>query len=126
MSDRIVVQCNTAGRGLVDVVQDIKRRLEPIERSLPTGYFIEYGGQFESQQSASRVIAVLFAVSLVGIFLVTYTHNEHSLPPLDSKLRDLSPDFPWLKVDCQLLFPPPTSRDVRPVPYSIVYSGPSS
>ncbi|MFH1924526.1 MAG: efflux RND transporter permease subunit, partial [Planctomycetota bacterium] len=70
---RIVIQCNTAGRGLVDVVRDIKRRIAPIERSLPSGdYFIEYGGQFESQQSASRVIAILFAVSLVGMFLVLY------------------------------------------------------
>ena len=70
---RIVIQCNTAGRGLVDVVNEIKARLAPIKKSLPTGYFIEYGGQFESQQSASRVIAVLFAVSLVGMFLVLYT-----------------------------------------------------
>ena len=70
---RIVIQCNTAGRGLVDVVRDIQARLEPIERSLPTGYFVEYGGQFESQQSASRMIAVLFALSLVGVFLVLYT-----------------------------------------------------
>jgi HME family heavy-metal exporter len=70
---RIVIQCNTAGRGLVDVVRDIKDRLAPVEESLPAGYFIEYGGQFESQQSASRVIAVLFFVALVGMFLVLYT-----------------------------------------------------
>jgi CzcA family heavy metal efflux pump len=70
---RIVLQCNTAGRGLVDVVQDIKTRLKPIERSLPTGYFIEYGGQFQSQQSASRMIAVLFCLSLAGMFLVLFT-----------------------------------------------------
>ncbi len=70
---RIVLQCNTAGRGLVDVVRDIEARLAPIKQSLPTGYFVEYGGQFESQQSASRVIAVLFAVSLVGMFLVLQT-----------------------------------------------------
>ena len=70
---RIVIQCNTSGRGLVDVVEDIKARLKPIERTLQTGYFVEYGGQFESQQSASRVIAVFFAVTLVGVFLVLYT-----------------------------------------------------
>lgn len=69
---RIIVQCNVRGRGLVDVVQDIKRRLQPIETTLPTGYFVEYSGQFESQQSASRMIAVLFAVSLAGMFLVLY------------------------------------------------------
>jgi HME family heavy-metal exporter len=70
---RIVIQCNTAGRGLVDVVREIKDRLDPVEESLPAGYFVEYGGQFESQQSASRVIAVLFLVALVGMFLVLYT-----------------------------------------------------
>ena len=70
---RIVIQCNVSGRGLVDVVEDIKRKVAPIEAELPPGYILEYGGQFESQQSASRVIAVLFAVSLVGMLLVLYT-----------------------------------------------------
>jgi HME family heavy-metal exporter len=69
---RIVVQCNTTGRGLVDVVGDIRSRLAPIERSLPPGYFVEYGGQFESQQSAARMVALLFGVTLVGMFLVLY------------------------------------------------------
>lgn len=70
---RIVLQCNTAGRGLVDVVQDIQARLKPIQASLPTGYFMEYGGQFQSQQTASRMIVVLFLLSLAGMFLVLYT-----------------------------------------------------
>ena len=70
---RIVLQCNVGDRGLVDVVEDIKQRLSPIEESLPDGYFIEYGGQFESQQSASQMITILFAISLVGMFLVLYT-----------------------------------------------------
>jgi HME family heavy-metal exporter len=69
---RIVIQSNVRDRGLVDVVNDIKERVRPLEASLPTGYFLEYGGQFESQQSASRTIAVLFVASLVGIFLVLY------------------------------------------------------
>jgi HME family heavy-metal exporter len=70
---RIVLQCNTAGRGLVDVVRDIQTRLKPLQESLPTGYFIEYGGQFQSQQTASRMIAVLFLLSLAGMFLVLFT-----------------------------------------------------
>jgi HME family heavy-metal exporter len=70
---RITVQCNVADRGLVDVVEDIKRRLAPIEAVLPPGYFLQYGGQFESQASASRTIAILFGASLVGIFLVLFT-----------------------------------------------------
>jgi CzcA family heavy metal efflux pump len=70
---RIVIQCNTVGRGMVDVVRDIQDSIKPIERSLPTGYFVSYEGQFESQQSASRAIFVLFSLALVGVFLVLYT-----------------------------------------------------
>ncbi|MAT73093.1 MAG: CusA/CzcA family heavy metal efflux RND transporter [Planctomycetaceae bacterium] len=69
---RIVVQCNVTGRGLVDVVNDIQQRLEPIRAELPTGYFIDYGGQFESQQVAARMIGILLTVSLVAVFLVLY------------------------------------------------------
>ncbi len=68
---RIVLQCNTAGRGLVDVVEEIKARLAKVE--IPEGYFLEYGGQFKSQQTASQVITVLFLVSLVGMFLVLFS-----------------------------------------------------
>ncbi|MCL4204513.1 MAG: CusA/CzcA family heavy metal efflux RND transporter [Pirellulaceae bacterium] len=70
---RIIIQCNTSGRGLVDVVQDIQTRIKPVEQSLPTGYFVSLEGQFESQRSASRMIAALFTLSLVGVFLVLYT-----------------------------------------------------
>ncbi len=70
---RIVLQCNVAGRGLVDVVQDIRQKLLPIEQELPAGYHVEYGGQFESQQSASRTIAVLFVFTVIGMYLVLYT-----------------------------------------------------
>jgi hypothetical protein len=58
----------------------------------------------------------------VGIFLVTYAHNEHSMPPMDGKVRELNPDYQWLNVDLQLLVPPPTSGDARPIAYSRVYS----
>jgi hypothetical protein len=58
----------------------------------------------------------------VGIFLVTYSHNEHSRPPQDGKIRELNPDYQWLNVDLQLLVPPPTCGDVRPISYSRVYA----
>jgi HME family heavy-metal exporter len=41
--------------------------------SLPPGYYPTYEGQFQSQQSASRVIGALFVISLMGVFLVLYT-----------------------------------------------------
>ena len=70
---RIIIQCNTAGRDLNGVVLDIQKRLAPIQAALPTGYFLEYGGQFESQQQATRMIGVLSLVSLAGMFLALYT-----------------------------------------------------
>lgn len=70
---RIVLQCNVSERGVVDVVQDIQKKVQSVVESLPPGYFVQYSGQFESQQSASRVIGILFAVSLVGVFLVLNT-----------------------------------------------------
>jgi HME family heavy-metal exporter len=70
---RIVIQCNVAGRGLVDVVQDIKAKLAPIQAELPSGYYFEFSGQFESQQKASRLIGWLFLGSLVAVFGVLFT-----------------------------------------------------
>jgi hypothetical protein len=58
----------------------------------------------------------------VGIFLVSYKRNEHSMPPVDGKLRELNPDFRWLTVDLQLLVPPPNKGDARPIPFSKVYA----
>ena len=70
---RVVLQCNTSGRGLVDVVRDMQARIEPIERELEMGYFIEYGGQFESQQSASRMILGMSIISVAIMFLVLFS-----------------------------------------------------
>jgi Cu/Ag efflux pump CusA len=66
---RIVVRCNTQGRDLASVVADIQRRVRA-DVELPEGYFVEYGGQFESQQRATTLIAVLAGVSFVGMFVV--------------------------------------------------------
>jgi HME family heavy-metal exporter len=69
---RIIIQANVEGRGVVDVVEEIQRELQPVVATLSPGYFLEYGGQFESQQSASQTISVLFVISLIGIFLLLY------------------------------------------------------
>lgn len=70
---RVVLQCNVSDRGVVDVVEEIQQKIGPLVASLPEGYFVEYSGQFESQQSASRLIAVLFMISLVGVFLTLHS-----------------------------------------------------
>ncbi|HEX5103605.1 MAG TPA: efflux RND transporter permease subunit, partial [Pirellulaceae bacterium] len=73
---RIVVQCNVSGRPLSEVVADIKQRLEPVQKSLQDahpGYYIEYGGQFESAEAATRMIGLLGLISLAVMFLALYT-----------------------------------------------------
>lgn len=70
---RVVIQCNVKDRGVVDVVKDIQKAIEPVVASLPPGYYPTYEGQFQSQQSASQMIAILFAVAPLGVFLVLYT-----------------------------------------------------
>jgi len=70
---RIVVQCNTADRDLGSLVAEIQQRLAPLQASLPTGYFLHYSGQFESQQSATKTIGLLSLVSLACMVLALYT-----------------------------------------------------
>ncbi len=66
---RMVVRCNTQGRDLGSVVADIESRISN-NVPMPDGYYVEYGGQFESQRSATLLIGVMAAVSLVGVFVV--------------------------------------------------------
>lgn len=66
---RIVIRCNTQDRDLASAVAEIQQRVNS-QIVLPEGYFVEYGGQFESQQSATRTITVLAGVSVVGMFVV--------------------------------------------------------
>jgi CzcA family heavy metal efflux pump len=66
---RIVIRCNTQDRDLASAVAEIQQRVQS-QVVLPEGYFIEYGGQFESQQRATRLILILAGVSVVGMFVV--------------------------------------------------------
>jgi Cu/Ag efflux pump CusA len=70
---RIVVSCNTAERDLGSVIEEIQKKI--LERvKLPVGYFVTYGGQFESQQQATKTIAFLSLFSLAGMILVVWHH----------------------------------------------------
>ncbi|MFN0195368.1 MAG: efflux RND transporter permease subunit [Planctomycetaceae bacterium] len=66
---RIVIRCNTQDRDLASAVAEIQQRVQS-EIDLPEGYFVEYGGQFESQQRATTLILVLAGLSVVGMFIV--------------------------------------------------------
>ena len=68
---RIVVQANTQGRDLNSVIQEVQAKIARNVK-LPEAYFIDYGGQFESQQSASKRLTGLGLFSIVGVFLALY------------------------------------------------------
>lgn len=74
---KIVVSANTSGRDLRSVVNDIQDRIER-EIKLPEGYHIEYGGQFESEQAASRMLMITSLMSIVVIFLLLYMQFKNS------------------------------------------------
>ncbi len=74
---RILVSGNVKGSGIEQVVREIQTRIEK-DVELPEGYFIQYGGQFESQKSASRLILILGLISLAGIFFLLMSHFKSS------------------------------------------------
>lgn len=68
---KIVVSANVSGRDVVSVVNDIKERVDE-HITLPEGYRIEYGGQFQSAKDASKTLLIMTLVALVVIFLLLY------------------------------------------------------
>ena len=68
---KIVVQANVTGRDLRSVFDDVKSSIEQ-KVKLPVGYYVEYGGQFESEAEATRTIGLLSLVSLLFIILILY------------------------------------------------------
>lgn len=68
---KLVVSANVAGRDLTGVVSDIQKRIN--ERvSLPEGYHVEYGGQFESEKAASQTLLVMSIFSILVIYLLLF------------------------------------------------------
>lgn len=68
---KIVVSANVSGRDLRGVANDIRRAVNG-KVVLPEGYHVEYGGQFESEQAASRTLLLASSMSLLVIFLLLY------------------------------------------------------
>ena len=73
---RIVVSCNVSGRDLSSTVSDIRNRISA-DVALPEGYHVEYGGQFESEESASRILMLISCISIVLIYLLLYAQFKN-------------------------------------------------
>lgn len=68
---KIVISANVTDRDLRSVVNEMQDKINNSIK-LPEGYHIEYGGQFESEQAASRVLVLTSFMSIIVIFLILY------------------------------------------------------
>ncbi len=78
----ISVAANIAGRDLGSVVKDIKKQISGIERGLPTGYFLEFGGQYEDMQEAFIVMAGAFLLAILLVYMIMASQFESLKHPL--------------------------------------------
>ncbi|MEX2500344.1 MAG: efflux RND transporter permease subunit [Wenzhouxiangellaceae bacterium] len=69
---KLVVMANVVGRDLIGVVEDMRRQIN-LQIELPTGYHVEFGGQFESAEAAGQRLILLGALVIVGIFFLLVT-----------------------------------------------------
>ncbi len=83
---RIVVSCNVQGRDLGSTVKEMQAKIND-DLKLPQGYYVTFGGQYESQQNASRTVLFLSAFSLIGIFIVLFAHFRSSVIVLQIMLN---------------------------------------
>lgn len=69
---RVVVEANVRGRDLGGFVDDVRAAVDPLARELPSGYRLEYGGQFENQQRAMRQLAIVVPIALLLIMILLH------------------------------------------------------
>ncbi len=70
---RISISFNTVGRDLETIVNEAKSKIEATVK-LPDGYFVEFGGQYESQKEATRMVTLLGLLAVAGVFFVLFIH----------------------------------------------------
>ncbi|MFQ5956444.1 MAG: efflux RND transporter permease subunit, partial [Candidatus Brocadiales bacterium] len=69
---RMVVECNVRGRDIGSFVAEADKEIEA-RVTLPAGYYIDWGGQFENMQRARIRLAVVVPISLFLIFILLFT-----------------------------------------------------
>ncbi|MCP3965069.1 MAG: efflux RND transporter permease subunit [Lentisphaerae bacterium] len=78
---RWIIQGNISGRALSHVIKDIKKKLDSSVK-LPSGYFVEFGGQFENQQRAMKKLGIIVPLVILLIFFLlwaTFRSGRHAL-----------------------------------------------
>jgi HAE1 family hydrophobic/amphiphilic exporter-1 len=79
---QITVSANIAGRDLGSVVRDIQSRIVGIEKGLPSGYFIEFGGQYADMQDAFVIMAGAFLLATLLVYMIMASQFESFKHPL--------------------------------------------
>jgi len=77
----VTVSANIAGRDLGSVVRDIRKGTGEIEKALPSGYFIEIGGQYEQMKDAFIIMAGAFALATLLVYMIMASEFESFLHP---------------------------------------------
>jgi hydrophobic/amphiphilic exporter-1 (mainly G- bacteria), HAE1 family len=78
---RVSVTANIVDRDLGSVVRDIKGRLSGFEKTLPPGYFLEYGGAYEQMTEAFLILAGAFALAILLVYMIMASQFEHFTHP---------------------------------------------
>ncbi len=70
---RLLVECNILGRDMGGFIKEVQELLEPVEKSLPTGYHLVWGGQFENQRRAMSKLSIAVPLAIFIIALILYS-----------------------------------------------------
>ena len=81
VSRRIIISANVADRDLRGAVTDIQAAINT-DVKMPEGYYVEYGGQFESEEKASRTLAIASLMALIVVFLLLYNEFKNTTQSL--------------------------------------------
>jgi len=77
----VAVTANIAGRDLGSVIRDVRARMGAIQKQLPTGYFLEFGGSYEQMTDAFKIMAAAFALASLLVYMVMASGFESFLHP---------------------------------------------
>jgi HAE1 family hydrophobic/amphiphilic exporter-1 len=77
----VTVTGNILGRDLGSVVKDVKTRIEGVDKTLPTGYFLEFGGSYQQMKEAFAILAGVFALALLLVYMVMASQFESFVHP---------------------------------------------
>ncbi|MBF0217441.1 MAG: efflux RND transporter permease subunit [Candidatus Omnitrophica bacterium] len=70
---RVVIEANVRGRDIGSFISEAQKKIGKVEKELPSGYYIDWGGQFENQERAMRTLSVVVPVVMLIIFILLFS-----------------------------------------------------